>query len=41
MKFNRIVEEIKLTIYLVLLVALILVFLAVLGAGAYKLYEVL
>lgn len=41
MKLNRIVEEIELAIYLVLLVAVILVFLAVLSAGAYKLYELL
>ena len=41
MKFKRIVEEIKLTIYLVLLATVILTFLVVLGTGAYKLYEVL
>jgi hypothetical protein len=38
MKFKRIVEEIKLTIYLVLLAAVILTFLTVLGTGAYELY---
>ena len=41
MKFKRIVEEIKLVFYLVLLAAAILTFLAVLGTGAYELYNVL
>jgi Na+-translocating ferredoxin:NAD+ oxidoreductase RnfE subunit len=41
MNFKRIVEEIKLTIYLVLFATVILTFLAVLGTGAYELYNAL
>lgn len=41
MKFKRIVEEIKLTIYLFLFTAVILTLLVVLGTGAYELYNAL
>jgi len=41
MKLKRIVEEIKLIAYLVLLASAILLLLLVLGTGAYELYDIL
>jgi Na+-translocating ferredoxin:NAD+ oxidoreductase RnfE subunit len=39
MNFNRIVREIKLTIYLVLFATVMILCLVVLGSGAYELYN--